>query len=105
MYGSQPETQMLQLWSNHRRRTVYTVQPVTTKSQRNNLSRFARSLVIWALLLGLLGLSLAGCVAHYPAYGYARGYERPHYYHGYSRHYGGYGNHHWHGRERRYNDD
>jgi hypothetical protein len=101
MYGSQPETQMLQLWSNHRRRTAYTVQSVAARAHSGTL-RLSRTIVIWSMLLGLLALSLAGCVTHYPAYGYGHGYNHYQYRHGY---HGDYGRSHWHGRSRHYDDD
>jgi hypothetical protein len=102
MYGSQPETQMLQLWSNHRRRTAYTVQSVAATTHNGPLIRLTRTIAIWGLLLGLLVISLAGCVTHYPAYGYGHGYNHYQYQHGY---HGDYGRRHWHGRSRHNDDD
>ena len=105
MYGSQPETQMLQLWSNHRRRAVYTVQSITDKKPSLRLIPVTRGLTIWTIALAILALFLAGCVAHYPANGYGRGYGHHHYHHGYSGYHGRYEDHGWRGRDRRYDDD
>jgi hypothetical protein len=107
MYGSQPETQMLQLWSNHRRRTAYTVKPVTDRTHAIHLRGAVRRTIFWAVLLGGLMLLLTGCVAHYPAYGYSSGYSRGygHHNHGHSPYYGGYRGRDRHGYRRRHHND
>lgn len=106
MYGSQPETQMLQLWSNHRRPTAYAMTPVTERTTTTSFRGWLAGLIAWGIILGGTVILLTGCVAHYPAYGYDRGYGRAYgHHHHHSDRYGGYRAGDWHYRGRHHDDD
>jgi len=93
MSGYQPESQMLELWSSHRRRTVETLRPAGSASDVTAGDGVKRSLRALPILAGLLAL-LTGCAVYPERGGYwgrGQGYGYGHGSHGYYRGYNGYG--------------
>jgi hypothetical protein len=92
MCGSLPETQMLALWSSHRRRMIYSVQVDGTRPFDHGTKTTAAYWLAAAVLVVLL-LSLSGCVVAPDRHGYYGGYYARPGYHSHGHH--GYANRPW----------
>lgn len=108
MCGYQPESQMLELWSSHRRRMVYTVQPANRPLAGKERSALKRYLVAIPVMAGLIAL-LSGCVVEPYRHGgyYGGGYGHSQGYGYGNRGYGGYNQYGggWHGHRHHHDDD
>jgi len=105
MCGYQPESQMLELWSSHRRRMVYSVQPARRPGEGENGHGAKRYLIAIPVVIGLIVL-LSGCVVdpyrhgyygHGHGHGHGGGYRRDYDSNGYN----GYGGGGWRGHRHR----